>query len=627
MGSRTYRATGVFLRAMEGLLDLDLRVTGAENLTDRPTLFVVNHFTRFETMIIPYVAYRYIPKQVRNLADHGLFKGVLGRYLRSCGVMSVREPLRNRTIIGDLMTGRYNWAIYPEGLMMKNKKIVSNGRLKLNCPSCHDAPHTGAAVLALKTVIYKRQYLDAAAAGDAEMVKHYQSRYGFESPDQIAPTGTVMVPINITYYPLRPDKNILNRLAKLINPDLSARADEELQVEGKILLEDSDMSIHFGTPIEVADYLDKPTAVLRRLAGLVSPHWQTDLLLTRQAKRLTRDAMRSIYSNTEINFDHLFCYAVCALRQDTIGVEAMRRVLYLSALELRQRGDVRLHPHLISGLSPLTTGDRFEPLDSIVALARDDGVLTEADGQYRIDHAALQDPHDFHAIRLRNMVQVIANELEPVGPAVAILRRNMTMPEHKLKKELSKAVWQADRHLFHRDYDQWCTSDQCKPAQIGEPFFLEAPDATLGVVLAHGYLSAPQEIRALAQYLHDHLGVSVYGVRLKGHGTNPEALTKVTWRDWIGSMRRGYAAVKHHCDHVVFGGFSLGGVLALYMAAKQKDAISGVFSINGPIKLRDKRAVMVPAVMWLNRFARAMGISQGVYEKIDNTHTENPDIN
>ena len=69
---------------MEGLLDLNIRVTGADHLTDRPTLFVVNHFTRFETMIIPYVTSRYIPKQVRNLADHALFKGVLGRYLRSC---------------------------------------------------------------------------------------------------------------------------------------------------------------------------------------------------------------------------------------------------------------------------------------------------------------------------------------------------------------------------------------------------------------------------------------------------------------------------------------------------------------------------------------------------------------
>ena len=90
-------------------------------------------------------------------------------------------------------------------------------------------------------------------------------------------------------------------------------------------------------------------------------------------------------------------------------------------------------------------------------MAIEDGVMRVDDGQFLVDHAALQRPHDFHAIRLRNMIQVIANELEPIQPAVAILRRNLRLTDRRLRKRLSRAVLHADRHAFHRDYDQVCT--------------------------------------------------------------------------------------------------------------------------------------------------------------------------
>lgn len=626
MVSQTYVATGVLLRALEKTLGIRLRVSGGENLEDRPTLFVVNHFTRFETMIIPYVVYRYSPKQLRSLADHALFKGVLGRYLTSCGVMSVHEPLRNRTIIHDLMTGLYDWVIYPEGVMLKNKKVVQNGRLTLNCPDRHRAPHTGAAVLALKTELTKRRIRSAQAAGRESQCLVDLERYGIDSPQDICPDDTMIVPVNITYYPLRPDKNVLNRLAKMIRPDLPARVDEELQVEGKILLGDSQMSIHFAKPITVADYLDRPTQILRRIARLISKPLETDLLLGRQARRLTGDAMAAIYHSVEINFDHLFCYGLCAHPSDTIPIGKMRRALYLSAIQLRQHDDLRLHPHLRAGMTPLVTGGPFEPLDSIIKLAQDDGVLSVEEGVYRIHHAALMDPHDFHAIRLNNAVQVIANELEPVRVATSTIRANINLDEPTLRKRVSQHVAQIDRHAFVRDYDLSCTPGPCKPAHIGEPFFLEAPDLRVGVVLAHGYLSAPEEIRPMAQYLHER-GLSVYGVRLMGHGTTPQALTSVTWQDWMRSMARGYAAIRHRCERVVVGGFSLGGVLSLCLAATGHHEIDAVFSINAPMKLRDRRTVMIPAVLWWNRLLRSVRLGDGADASVPNDDTESPGIN
>lgn len=627
MSLRTYLATGVFLRAMESLLKVKLRITGAEHLVDRPTLFVVNHFTRFETMVVPYAIYRSVRRPVRSLADHKLFKGVIGKYLRACGNISTREPLRNRIIIGDLMTGRIGWVIYPEGVMVKNKKIVHQGRLRLHHPKRQGPPHSGAALLALKAQISKQLYLRAADAGRTQEMAYYQDRYHFNDPGEICRDPMAIVPVNITYYPLRPDKNVLHRLTKLLGAELSARVEEELQVEGRLLLGDTDMSVHFCQPLEITDYLDQPTRILRQLAGLISPKWRTDLMLRRQATRLTHDAMRRIYQHVEVNFDHLFCYALRAWKGGPIPIAKMRSVLYLSALELRQRaGDLRLHPQLTQGLTPLLTNQPFEPIDSVAAMAVQQGVLRVNDGCYHRADAAGAGEYDFHELRVRNTVDVIANELEPIDAAVGAIQRNVRLADPQLHQRTSRAAHQADRHRFHRDYHNSASGRLGRSIEVGEPFFLESPGATVGVVLVHGYLAAPAEIRPLAEYLHAH-GVSVYGVSLKGHGTVPTALTRVNWQDWARCVQRGCAVMRPHCEKMIVGGFSLGGLLALHQAAMHGDTVDGVFSVNGAVKLCDRRSAVVPAVVLWNRLLRAMRLPATRYEAISNANTESPDIN
>lgn len=628
MGLRTFLATGMFLRVMERLLKLNIRVSGSDNLVDRPTLYVVNHFTRFETAIVPYVIYRTARRQVRSLADHYLFKGALGKYLRACGTMSTREPLRNRAIIGDLITGRYGWVIYPEGLMVKNKKIIQNGKLMLNNPIRQGPPHTGAAVLALKAEQIKRQYTEACRRGDMALANEHALRYGIKHPNQVSRDGIVLTPINISYYPLRPDKNLLHRLATLMGATLTEKMDEELQVEGEILLGDTDMSVHFGESIEVKDYLDKPTALARRLVGLVSPRLESNLWLGRQAGRLTRQAMHRIYGHLEINLDHLFCYALRALRSDKVSVDQLHQAVYLSAVELRGVEGVRLHPHLRGDLTPLVTAEPFPLLASVVELAQECGVVRRESGCYHIDRSVMEGEHllHFHEVRVRNMPEVIANELEPVEVAVQIVRRCVNMPKRALGQRVSQVVHDLDAHRFKVEYHTQHGGGARRPADVGEPFLLEHPNSETGVVLVHGYLAAPEEIRSLAERLHAE-GHSVYGVCLEGHGITPSALTTVSWRQWVSSVSRGYAVMRPRCRRLVLGGFSMGGVLALYVAANKHRRVDGVFTINSPMRLRDWRSRLVPAITWWNRAVQTARLKTGLYEKICNRDTENPGIN
>jgi esterase/lipase/1-acyl-sn-glycerol-3-phosphate acyltransferase len=625
MGLRTYKATGAVLGVLGNRFKVHMVPSGLENLEDRPTLFVVNHFTRFETLVVPYVLYRSTRRQVRTLADAGLFSGYLGRYLRSCGVMSTRDAARNRTIVRELMTRSYDWVIYPEGGLVKSKKTVENGKLMLDLPHRSGSPHTGAAVLALKAEICKRAYRRACEHGDDARREHYETRYSLTDPSQLAQQETVIVPTTITYSKLRSDRRALLRLASLLGRELSPRAQEELRVEGSLLLGDCEIGVHFDKPIEVGRHLRGPVNAARRVHGMLTRQTLDDLLLKGTARRLTETFMRTIYRNIEVNFDHLFCYALTRLGRESFDEPSLRRALYVAAETLARDPSVRVHASLQEGMARLLAGLDYPPLVSAVELAVNEGILTVEGGVYRIERAVLDRRFEFHSMRLGGMTRVIANEIEPIKAATGAVRAAFALSDAQLKKHADEAVRQRDLRQYEREYCAAAKVDEVQSKELGEPYLLEGAEGKAGILLAHGYLSCPEETRPLANALNA-LGYTVYGVRLAGHGTAPAQLACVHWQQWMQSVLRGYAALQSRCDTVVVGGFSLGGVLALHMAAASNPSMRGVFTINAPIRLQDARSNLVPALLKWNRVARTIGLARGEATRI-NDRTESPDIN
>jgi pimeloyl-ACP methyl ester carboxylesterase/1-acyl-sn-glycerol-3-phosphate acyltransferase len=626
MNLRTYRTTGRIITAVRRLLDVELEVTGLENLSSRPTLFAANHFTRLETLLIPYVLYTYAERRtVNSLANPLVFRGLLGRYLEACGVMSTRHPRRNLTIVRDLMTGEHDWVIYPEGGIIKNKKTVRGKQLHLEHPRRQGPPHTGAAMLTLKAAMARRRYTTAVERSDTDHVSFYEDRYELNGVDTLAATPPVLVPMNITFYPLRPGRNPLSRAAHFLSKGIDPRLLEELQVEGAVLFRDCRISVHFAEPLEVEEYLDLPTSIARRVVGLVSRRPQGDLGLRRQAVRLTGACMRRLYASTEVNFDHLLCYALQARRSDRISVVDLRKALYLTAAALRRRDDVRVHKTLRNGIVALLTNDPHQPLEMAVDLACRQGVLRRDGDTYLIDQDALHRDHDWHSVRLDNTVRVLANEVEPVRPAVQTISRAINLPSADLAAEIEQAVHEGDQVTFDRNYDTWFRPQVSKPMELGKPFFLPGTPGGTGVVLAHGYLACPEQMRPLAERLNA-AGCSVYGVCLDGHGTSPEALTSATWRSWMTSVRKGFATVQQRSDTIVAGGFSLGGILALLLAGRRPQDVSGVFAINPPFRIQHRLAFMIPTVDEIARATRLLRLGDGRFRRPGHV-TETPDHN
>ena len=63
-----------------------------------------------------------------------------------------------------------------------------------------------------------------------------------------------------------------------------------------------------------------------------------------------------------------------------------------------------------------------------------------------------------------------------------------------------------------------------------------------------------------------------------------EDLNRVRWQDWVESGEKVYGQLKSRCEHVILGGESMGGLVALYLASRHPE-VRGVMLYAPAIKL------------------------------------------
>lgn len=627
MGSQisfSFKTLSIVISMLDKVFKSNLRVEGLEHLVENPTLYVVNHFTRSETLLLPYVIHKHRKHMVHSLADSGLFHGRLGDHLRDLGAISTREPFRNRKIIQELMTGAHDWVIFPEGLMVKNKAIYHRGKLRLDNPERQGPPHTGAAVLALKAEMAKRQYLTAIKKGDHKTARRYEERYNFHGPDALSFKDVVIVPVNITYYPVRPDQNIFISLARMVSKEISKRAEEELKVEGNLLLSKTDIDIHFGRPINLYQYLDNVLPMVNTLFPFLHESTRSDMILGIQKHRLTNRFMREIYHKVAVNIDHVVASIIRYSNSKKLDEDELKALIYLLGKEFDYMESVRVHPSLGPALQQLVTDHLYKPFEDILDLAVEQGTIRRQDGFVHINDPRGTLP--FHRVRLKGLITVFANEIEPLKNVVQRLQEVSRWSRKKKQKAVADHLIQEDLDAYQKEFEALDPKESTLQKKKGaEAFFLDHPKAEWGVVLCHGYLASPLEMRASADHLYEQ-GFSVYGVRLQGHGTRADALKGVSLEGWRDAFDRAYGVIKHRCKHVVVGGFSTGGLMALLAAANKQNHVRGVFTINAALQLRDLRSKLVPTVAMWNDLLESWNIQYGKMEYIEN-QSENPDVN
>ncbi len=129
-----------------------------------------------------------------------------------------------------------------------------------------------------------------------------------------------------------------------------------------------------------------------------------------------------------------------------------------------------------------------------------------------------------------------------------------------------------------------------------EPFFI--PGGKTGCLLLHGFTGTPKEMRMLGDSLAES-GYTVLAPRLFGHATNPEAMGRARWHDWMASVEDGMNLLRGCTDRQVVMGLSMGGVLTLMAAARYDFAGAVAFSTPSTLS-NDPRSFLIPLIGWLN---------------------------
>lgn len=623
MNRSAYLTTGFAIKALSRLSKANIVIHGEENIPAHPTIFVINHFTRLETLLLPASIYNLTDVPVCSLADASLFKGGLEKFFDLVGVVSTADPKRDELIVKSLLTGEANWIIFPEGRMVKTKKIIRKGKFMIDSPGGGHEPHTGAAALALRAELFRNYLLSLVKTNSPELPSILDS-LDLGAAEDIVSGSIRIVPVNLTYYPIRAMENIASSLAEKLVRDLSERMVEEIMTEGTMLLSGVDLDMRFGPAIEIEKLLDpewvKNVGEGKALHGYTISG-ELKKKMRRTAYNIMQQYMRDIYAMTTVNHEHLYASFLRICPFERIKERDFRRRVFLAASLIRDRGiedhDFYLHKSMEEGQIHLLTDDRFSKYENFIRLAEEKGVVQRKDGCLFRDGTKLSRPLNYHQGRIDNPIEIMANEVEPLGRLQKLIRSLAWQPDFLLKILLVRYLLEKER----RRYRQVClnrgSGESRRLGCLGKPFLLPAFRRRTGIVLVHSYLSVPEEVKMLALWLR-RKGYWVYAPRLPGHGTSPEDLAARKYQEWLDSVERGYAIMDGICDRVIVGGVAVGGSLALSLASRIKE-VAGVFAICPPRTLKDYSTKFMPTLdVWDRMLNRLKG--EGEQQFLDFTY-------
>jgi carboxylesterase len=105
-------------------------------------------------------------------------------------------------------------------------------------------------------------------------------------------------------------------------------------------------------------------------------------------------------------------------------------------------------------------------------------------------------------------------------------------------------------------------------------------------------------VRSLAEGLAT-AGFPVRAVRLAGHGTNVADLARTGWPDWLASASSGLDVLRASVPRVAIAGVSMGGLLAIRLAATRPQDDATLVLCAPALRLADWKPRVLPFVRFV----------------------------
>ncbi|MEO1881116.1 MAG: alpha/beta fold hydrolase [Methylococcales bacterium] len=654
---KTYDWSVRFIRSLTKKLKVNMQLH-AEQEVLQGDIFLFNHFSRFETFIPQFLIHEKTGDYCCSIASSEFFvkDTLFATYLNNVGVIPHDHQRLFSNLARQVFLGR-KVIIFPEGGMVKDRRVLDmhgNYSIYSRITGERRKQHMGAAVLAQGIEVLKAIIRAAYMNKDQAQLMHWKEELELDSLGQLLTTAlkpTLIVPSNITFYPIRASENLLLKAVELFTDGLSVRQTEELLIEGNILLKETDMDLRMGAPVNPHDtwcwgdqyWLRIATTEIKSLDDVFALNTEFKSIkqkclgyyLRKNAKTIRNQYMKEIYANVTVNLSHLASVLImdCLKRgQRAISKQQFYITLYIAIKELQKHQGINLHNSLLNPdeYRALVSGDcqRFE---QFIQMAEKSELIIATHEDYQF-LAKLSDEFDFDEIRMENLIVVYSNEVEPISAVTCALLdakrqysgvSQVQLAEWNLNDEVLSMRWDKQQYSALR-YDD--INAQETVTESPEPFLLEPRQGNgMGVLLIHGLLASPAELKDYADDLVNQ-GFTVIAVCLKGHGTSPYDLREQTFQDWYGSVQRGLTIIKAYCDSVIIIGFSTGGGLALKLASENIAGVCAVVAVAVPFKFVDKSFLFVPFLHGTNRLVKWVSSLEGVKPFIENS-PEHPAVN
>ncbi|MHB8961534.1 MAG: alpha/beta hydrolase [Saccharofermentanales bacterium] len=120
-----------------------------------------------------------------------------------------------------------------------------------------------------------------------------------------------------------------------------------------------------------------------------------------------------------------------------------------------------------------------------------------------------------------------------------------------------------------------------------KPFFMQGGTPEQCILIIHGFTGSPAGVRPLAEFLNRQgEGYNVCCMILPEHGTSMDDLLKSSWKKWYSAAAAEFRRLSGIYQKVSVIGLSMGGNIALCLAASMN--VHRIVTISTPIIIKNK---------------------------------------